>query len=484
MNPHKMIPMFPADFAWGAATAAYQIEGAWAEDGKGPSVWDLMSHQPGRIWSGHNGDIACDHYHRWREDVALMKELGLKVYRFSVSWPRVLPEGVGRKNEAGLAFYSRLVDALLEAGIEPWVTLFHWDFPLALYRRGGWLNRESAEWFAEYTGVVADALSDRVTHWMTLNEPQVFLGHGHQLGVHAPGLRLGFDDLLLATHHVLLAHGRAVRSLRERARKRPFIGWAPAGNIATPADPDNPRDWEAARMAMFDWFADPPTRTPSESHSLWNNSYFNDPVIFGHYPDAALKKWHAWLPEVQSGDMETIHAPIDFFGVNIYSSSTQRLDENGRPAAVPAPQGYPQTFFHWAVTPESLYYGPRFLAERYRLPIYITENGLSSMDWIARDGGVHDPGRMDFMARYLSELARAVADGVDVRGYFHWSLLDNFEWAEGFKQRFGLVFVDYITQKRVPKDSFHWYAEVIRTRGATLSIGHGAGALAAPPGPL
>lgn len=459
---------FPHSFAWGAATAAYQIEGAWNEDGKGPSVWDMMCHQPGRIWNGHTGDVACDHYHRWREDIALMKELGLTAYRFSISWPRVLPEGVGRINDAGLEFYNRLVDALLEAGIEPWATLFHWDFPLALYRRGGWLNRDSADWFAEYARVVADALSDRITHWMTLNEPQVFLGHGHQIGVHAPGLRLGLDDVLLATHHVLLAHGRAVAVLRERARQTPFIGWAPAGSIATPADPSNPRDWDAARTVMFDQFADPPARTPSDSHSLWNNSYFSDPVVFGHYPEAALKKWSAYLPGIRPNDLKIIHAPLDFYGVNIYNSVAVRSGEDGRPVEVGRGLGYPQTLFHWPVTPESLYYGPRLMAERYRLPIVVTENGLSSMDWIARDGRVHDPGRIDFTARYLSELARALADGVDVRGYFHWSLMDNFEWAEGFKQRFGLIFVDYPTQRRMPKDSFHWYAELIRTRGASL----------------
>lgn len=459
---------FPKDFAWGAATAAYQIEGAWNEDGKGPSIWDQMCHQPGRIRDGQTGDVACDHYHRWREDVSLMRDLGLKAYRFSISWPRVLPEGVGRVNAAGLAFYSELVDALLAAGIEPWVTLFHWDFPLALYHRGGWLNRESADWFAEYTRVVADALSDRVTHWMTLNEPQVFLLHGHVMGVHAPGLRLGFDDVLRAAHHALLAHGRAVAVLRERARRAPRIGWAPVGVVALPADPSNPRDWDAARAAMFDQFDDPPARTPSDTAPIWSNSFFSDPVVFGHYPEAAFRKWRAFLPEIRPGDLETIRAPLDFYGVNIYSGATWRMGADGRPEQVALPKGHPLTAFHWPVTPECLYYGPRFIAERYRLPVVVTENGLSSMDWVSRDGRVHDPGRVDYTARHLAELRRALADGTDVRGYFHWSLMDNFEWAEGYQQRFGLIYVDYPTQRRIPKESFYWYAAVIRNGGTAL----------------
>lgn len=461
-------PLFPVSFVWGAATASYQIEGAAFEDGKGPSVWDQMVRQPGRVWNGHTGDIACDHYHRWRADVALMKEIGLKAYRFSIAWPRVLPEGVGRVNDAGLAFYDQLTDALLAAGIEPWVTLFHWDYPLALYRRGGWLNRESVEWFGEYTRIVADRLSDRVTHWFTLNEPQCFVGFGHQTGMHAPGLKLGLADVLTAVHHVLLAHGRAVRVLRERARRAPHIGWAPVGSVAAPANPDDPRDWEAARRVMFAQYDDPPARVPSDRTCVWSNSLFNDPVVFGRYPEEAQRRWKDDWPEIRPGDLEAIAAPLDFLGANIYVAGHWRMGEDGEPVGVPMKPGHPLTLFQWWVTPECLYYGPRFLYERYRLPMYVTENGLSLPDWPSRDGAVRDPGRIDYLARHLAELSRAIADGADVRGYFHWSLLDNFEWAEGYKHRFGLVYVDYETQRRIPKDSARWYAEVIRTNGENL----------------
>jgi beta-glucosidase len=447
---------FPEGFVWGAAAASYQIEGAANIDGRGPSTWDMFCRKPDAVWNGQNGDVACDHYHRYREDVKLMQAMGLRAYRLSISWPRVLPEGVGQVNEAGLAFYDRLIDALLEAGIAPWVTLFHWDYPLALYHRGGWLNRDTADWFAEYTDVVVRRLSDRVRFWMTLNEPQVFIGAGHAEGRHAPGDRLALREVLRAGHHALLAHGRSVQAIRASARTTPEVGFAPVGLPRCPAS-DRPEDVAAARSATL----------ACADKTAWTNTWWMDPVYLGAYPEDGLKSFGADAPEPKAFDLELIHQPLDFFGVNIYESQTVRAGQHG-PEFVARPVGFPITGFDWGVTPEALYWGPRFFYERYRKPVVITENGISSRDWIALDGKVHDQGRIDFTQRYLREFARAIADGVTGRGYFHWSFIDNFEWGHGYKHRFGLVFCDYPTQRRVPKDSAEWYARVIATNGAAI----------------
>jgi beta-glucosidase len=442
---------------WGAAAASYQIEGAASEDGKGPSVWDAFCRQERAVYEGHTGDIACDHYHRYRDDVTLMKSLGIKAYRLSISWPRVMPGGAGDVSEAGLRFYDKLIDELLRAGITPYVTLFHWDYPLALYQRGGWLNADAPRWFADYTRVVAARLGDRVRNWMTLNEPQVFLNHGHRTGEHAPGLRLGWADVLRAAHHALLAHGMSVAALREACKAKPTIGWAPVGVVKYPAS-DDPTDVDAARTAT--WSA--------AERSLWNNALFSDPVCLGHYPEDALRTWGPVMPRFTAAEMKTIAQPIDFFGVNIYQGDPIRAGDDGKPARVPRAPGHPVTSFGWPVEERALYWGPRFIAERYRLPVFITENGMANNDWVSADGKVHDPQRIDFTRRYLRQLRRAIDAGVDVRGYFHWSILDNFEWAEGYGKRFGLVYVDYATQERIPKDSARWYANVIRTNGEAL----------------
>lgn len=449
---------FPMNFVWGAAAASYQIEGAWDEDGKGLSVWDMLCRQPGRIWEGDTGNVACDHYHRYREDVAMMRELGLQAYRLSVSWPRVLPEGTGRVNEAGLGFYDRLVDELLANNIEPWVTIFHWDYPHELFLRGGWLCPDSPQWFAEYTAVLVDRLSDRVTNWITLNEPQCFIGMGHLTAEHAPGLKFGLEEVLLAAHHSLLAHGLSVQTIRAKAKKAPRVGWAPVGVASIPAS-DSAKDIEAARRATYDV-------TPG---NLWNTTWWADPPVLGEYPEIGLRAYGKAVPKFKSSDLETIKQPLDFYGCNIYSSSTVRADADGKPESVSLAPGYPHTLFLWKVTPDALYWGPKFLAERYKLPIVITENGLSNPDWVALDGKVHDAQRIDFLNRYLLALERAVKDGVDVQAYFQWSIMDNFEWAEGYKHRFGLVHVDYETQKRTPKDSAYWYRDVIASNGASLS---------------
>lgn len=445
---------FPDNFVWGAATASYQVEGAAFEDGKGASVWDMMCRKDGAIWNNQTGDIACDHYHRYVEDVAMMKHIGLKGYRFSISWPRVMPEGTGAVNEKGLAFYDRLVDSLLTAGITPYITLFHWDYPYALYCRGGWLNPQSPHWFADYAAVVVDRLSDRVRHWIPQNEPQCFIGLGHLDGTHAPGDKLGWAEVLRAAHHSLLANGRAVQTIRARAKSKPQVGCAPVGTASMPAT-DSPADVAAAMKAMG---------SITLKHQ-WNNTWWSDPIFLGRYPEDGLKLFGPAAPKVAASDMQIIHQPPDFFGVNIYSGTYVKAGPDGNPVTVPQPDGHALTAFRWPVTPEALYWGPKFLFERYGRPVIITENGMAGLDWPALDGQVHDPQRIDYTARYLRQLRWAIADGVDVRGYFHWSLMDNFEWAEGFRQRFGLVYVDYATQTRTPKDSAQWYARVIATNG-------------------
>ncbi len=448
---------FPSSFTWGAAAAAYQIEGAWNVEGKGPSVWDMMTSEPGRIWAGGTGREACDHFHRYEEDIRLMQGLGFDAYRFSISWPRVIPAGTGTVNKKGLDFYDRLVDCMLDAGLQPWLTLFHWDYPYDLFLRGGWLNPDSPAWFEDYTRLIVDRLSDRVSHWMTLNEPQCFLGMGHLTGEHAPGLKLGMAEVLVAVHHSMLAHGRAVQAIRERAKIKPVVGFAPVGCIFHPAS-DSAADAEAAMRGMADVYPD----------NLWNNTWFADPIVLGHYPEAGLKAYGRNVPKIRPGDMETICQPLDFYGCNIYQSTQVRAGEDGRTEVVQPGQGGAHTHFGWNVTPESLYWGPKFFSERYKLPIVVTENGLSLNDWVGLDGQVRDHGRIDFLNRYLRELDRAVADGVDVRGYFHWSILDNFEWAEGYKHRFGLVYVDYATQQRIPKESAYWFQRVMETNGDSL----------------
>ncbi len=448
---------FPKGFVWGVAAASYQVEGAADEGGRGPSVWDMMCRRPGAVWKGHTGAIACDHYHRFREDVALMRQIGVHAYRFSVSWPRVLPEGRGKPNPKGLSFYDRLVDALLSAKIEPWITLFHWDFPLALYYRGGWLNRDSADWFADYAALVVGRLGDRVRYWMTHNEPQCTIGLGHHQGSHAPGDRLATAEWLRAAHHLLLSHGKAVQAIRASSRLPCRVGWAVVGHGYVPAS-DSARDRRAARRRTF---------AVREANAR-NASWWMDPVVFARYPEDGCRVFGEAVPESAASDLQTIAQPLDFLGLNIYHAPVVRADSEGHAETVDPAVGHALTTYLWPVVPSSLYWIPRFWQERYGLPLFITENGMANTDWISLDGRVHDPQRIDFLRRYLHALRRAVVDGVDVRGYFHWSILDNFEWHEGYKQRFGLVFVDYPTQRRVVKDSAYWYARLIRTNGASL----------------
>lgn len=440
---------FKKDFVWGAATASYQIEGAWNEDGKGENIWDVYSHQPGNVMLGHTGDEACDHYHRYKEDVALMRELGIKAYRFSISWTRIFPDGTGEINEKGVKFYSDLIDELLKNGIEPYITLFHWDYPYALFKKGGWLNDESVKWFADYAGKVAELYSDRVKHFITFNEPQCFIGCGYLSGEHAPFLKLGYKAVFQMCHNVLKSHGAAVIAMREKAKQPIKIGYAPTGSAVYPLT-DSPEDIEAAREMFFEC-------KPLGPGTMWSVSWWSDPVILGRYPEEGLRMYKDYLPEITEEDMKLISQPIDFYCQNMYNGVTVKANENGKAEWVKREVGHARTSIGWPVTPECMYYGPKFLYERYKLPFYISENGMACHDFVSLDGKVHDPNRIDFVNRYLLELEKASSDGVDVCGYFLWSFMDNFEWAKGYTERFGIVYVDYPSQKRIPKDSAYWY---------------------------
>lgn len=447
---------FKDDFIWGTAAASFQIEGAAQAGGRGDSVWDMFCREPGTIRDGSDGITACDHYNRYPEDIEIMQSLGLKAYRLSVAWPRIMPDGQGVINQEGLDFYDRVIDRLLEAGIDPWITLFHWDFPTALYDRGGWLNRESSDWFADFAKRICERYSDRVSHWFTLNEPQCFLGLGHHSGEHAPGMKMSFEKVLQASHHALLAHGKAVQVMRSVARQPLMIGAAPVGLVTYPTS-DDPALIQAARRATFE----------ITDLGCFSNTWYADPMIKGEYPEDGLNLFEQYLPEIRSDDMKTIGQPLDMYACNIYSGSPIAFDASGEPKTVDL-IGCGRTTMDWNVTPECLYWGPRFFFERYGLPIVVTENGMANCDWVHLDGQVSDPGRIDYVRRHLLSLKQAAVEGVDVMGYFYWSIMDNFEWAHGYQQRFGLVHVDYQTQKRTPKQSAYWYRDVIASGGEIL----------------
>ena len=448
---------FGKDFLWGAASAAFQIEGAWDEDGKRPSVWDTASHTRGRIAHGEVGDTACDHYHRMREDVALLKELGLKSYRFSVSWPRVILDETGAVNEKGMRFYSDLVDELLRNGIEPMVTLYHWDHPQYLQDRGGWRNPGMVRWFADYAAAVVKRLSDRVRYWITINEPQLFIGMGYHTGTRAPFESSSDEEIIKVSYNVLKAHGAAVRAIRDNAVKAPIIGMAPTGDVTLP-ESDRQEDIEAARAKSF---------AVKPGAFTLGNAWWADPVFLGEFPEAAWQRWPgAMKAVVRQEDLALISQPLDFYGFNVYQATTTR----GLPDSVYdeyAYQGSPKTALGWNVTPEVMYWAPKFFYERYGKPILITENGMAGLDWPALDGKVHDPQRVDFLHRYLRELRRA-AEEVPVLGYTCWSAMDNMEWNRGYDPRFGLIYVNYQTQERIVKDSGYWYRRVIETNGDEL----------------
>jgi beta-glucosidase len=448
---------FPEGFTWGAATAAYQIEGAVRADGRGPSVWDTFSHTPGKVRGGDTGDIACDSYHRYREDVALMASLGLGAYRFSVSWPRVQPDGRGPVNQRGLDHYRALIDELSGHGIAAAVTLYHWDLPQALQDEGGWAARDTAQRFAEYAAIVAEALGDRVTRWITLNEPQVVASHGYRTGTHAPGVR---DAAAAAatTHHLLLGHGLAAQALRAAVS-------APVGVTLDlhPVQVLGERGSDGLEQA----------RAISDA-SL--NGLFLEPLLHGSYPAHARPGLHPPGTLVAAGDMDTISQPLDFLGVNYYScvylragdpADLRRNEEPSRfgmPGVVEYRPGHlDRTPMGWLVDPEGLYdVLMRLSKDAPGLPLFVTENGCAAEDYVGPDGTVNDVERVSFLHRHLDAAGRAIRDGANLAGYFVWSLLDNFEWACGYQKRFGIVFVDFGTQRRVPKASARFYAGVAR----------------------
>ncbi len=429
---------FPHNFLWGAATAAYQIEGAWNKDGKGESVWDRFSHTSGKTTNGDTGDVACDHYHRFEEDIAIMRQLGLKAYRFSISWPRVLPGGRGRINARGLDFYDRLVDAICAANLEPLLTLHHWDLPQVLQDQGGWDNRDTAYAFADYTALMVKRLGDRVRSWTTFNEPSVIAFIGHLTGEHAPGIK----DVRIAyqtAHHLMLAHGLGVQAIRGAK------SGLEAGIVLTlwPHEPasDSPEDVSAAAEA---WDR--------------NETVFLDPIFKGHYPTAMIDFLGEKMPRTKDGDLALISQELDFLGINFYSRHVVKASQ-GNVKTIP---GSEYTEMGWEVCAPALRRLLVRINSEYRLPpIYITENGSAFKDEISPDGKVHDSRRLEYFKQHLIQLRLAMQDGVDVRGYMAWSLLDNFEWGYGFSKRFGLVHVDYESQKRIIKDSGEWYAKII-----------------------
>jgi len=450
---------FKKDFVWGTATASYQVEGGAYEGGRGWTVWDDFCRVPGKVFSGHHGDVAADHYHRLEEDVKLMKELGHKAYRFSIAWSRIYPEGFGEVNPEGLAFYERLVDLLNEYGIEPYVTLFHWDLPWGLYARGGWQNPEIVDCYAKYCETFAAHMGQKVTYYITFNEPQCFIGLGHVTGEHAPGNLMSNKAVLEMAHNVLLAHGQGVISIRKVA-PHAKIGYAPTSNGHYPAT-NSPEDIDAARQANMDIL-------PNPDNFMWNIPWWSDPVVLGKYPEKGVELYKDIMPKIGPNDMEIISTPIDFYCQNIYNGHPIKADGKGGFEYVPRDEGYPRSGNGWPVTPQALYWGPKFLYERYKLPFYISENGTATADVLAVDGKIHDMDRIDFLHRYLRCLKQLVDDGTPVEGYFLWSYLDNFEWAKGYNDRFGIVYVDYKTYERIPKDSAYWYKEVIENNGENL----------------
>jgi len=432
---------FPPGFLWGTGTAAYQIEGATDLDGRGESNWDRFAATPGKVRNGENGAIACDFYHRYREDIALMRELGATAFRLSVAWPRVLPEGRGRVNQAGLDFYDRVIDELLANDIQPLVTLYHWDLPVALEDAGGWPERSTVDAFCEYAEVVGRRLGDRVGLWLTQNEPWVIAWLGYGYGIHAPG-RTSASDAIAAAHHVLLSHGFATDILR-RESPSSRVGVTIDLETAYPAS-DDPEDIAACRE--FDG---------------GRNRWFLDPLLRGTYPADVIERLVPDAPPVRVGDMEVISAPIDFLGVNYYQRRVvgRGVDGGWR---FEHQEGSLHTDMGWEVSPNGLFDLMRRLRDEYAPPaIIVTENGAAFADAQAHDGSVHDPERRDYIAAHIDALGRAIAIGVPVLGYFAWSLLDNFEWAHGYARRFGLVYVDYPTLERIPKASFHWYRDHI-----------------------
>lgn len=447
---------FPKNFLWGAATAAAQIEGGYDRDGRGPSIWDDIRPEEGRSLNGADARVTCEHYTHWREDIALMKKIGLKSYRFSISWSRLYPEGYGRFNPKGAQFYSDLIDALIDAGIEPMITVYHWDMPMSVYEKGGWRNPDCAKWFAAYAAKVAELYSDRVNTFVVLNEPECIVDCGYNLGTQAPFNKLPFDQVLQVMHGLLLAHGEAVRAMRKAAKGPIKIGMAIASDAYIPYT-ENAEDIEAARQLTF----------YKSGKTLFKSIAFFEAAHTGKYPDCIEKEFGTWFSHSES-DMKKIHAPLDFFAFNVYKAKRVRRNADGEPERMLYPYNTNYNASQWPITPECIYWAARFFYERYQLPIYITENGISTVDLPDDGGTVDDSARIVYMKRHLRYVKRALEEGIPIEGYYCWSLLDNYEWSKGFTKRFGLVYVDYNTQKRTLKKSAFWYRDVIKSNGEIL----------------
>lgn len=459
--------LFPENFLWGAATSAMQVENSPTTEGGGQSFWEpFIAKNPSLVKDGSSPTVTCDETNHWQEDIAIMRDMGLNAYRFSFSWPRILPEGKGRVNAQGLSFYDRFVDALLAAKIRPIATVFHFDYPEVLQQQGGWLSPDSPKWLADYAHLLSERYSDRIHDWLTINEPNIFWGFGAEVGTMPPGKRMSDADLATGLHHILLGHGLSVQAIRAAAKRPVNISLPVAGFLPLPAT-DSPADIEAARQAAF--VARRVEVIPgAPPMAFLNNGLWLDPIYLGHYSDSAL----ALLPRLHElatpADMKTISAPVDRCPVNLYFSSRVKAGANGQAEPVPSPANAEHSHYGWEITPDILYWGPRLLHERYGKPILITENGLSWPGQPGTDGRVRDPQRISFLNSYLNALRLAIHDGVPVDGYMHWSLLDNWEFTSGFSEQFGLVYVDHKTQKRVMKDSGLYYRDIIATRGAAL----------------
>jgi beta-glucosidase len=438
---------FPEGFLWGSATASYQVEGAVKEDGRGPSIWDTFSHTPGKTHDGDTGDVADDYYHRYKEDIGLMKDLGLKGCRFSISWSRIFPTGTGTPNPKGVDFYKRTVDALLEAGVAPYCTLFHWDLPQALEDKGGWQSIDTCKAFADYCGYISGQLNDRISHFMTMNELDSFIELGYGNGKFAPGLTVGQAKLAQARHYSVLGHGMAAQAVRAATKAGTKIGLAQDATATTPVIEDE-ANIRAARIALRE-----------------ENAGYLTVIMDGKYTDAYLKKLGADAPKFTAEELKIISSPIDFLGLNIYRPEFVRAADNALGyAVVKDPKSYPHMYSDWLdVGPESMYWLPKLVFDTWGVKeMYITENGCSSDDTVAEDGHIYDSDRVMYLRNYLTQLQRATSDGVPVKGYFLWSLLDNYEWADGYSKRFGITYVDFKTQKRTPKMSSYFYKEVIK----------------------
>jgi len=444
------------DFIWGVSTASIQIEGGSNPSERALSNWDIFCETHGKVYDGHNALISSDHFHHLEEDVAIIKQLGVKAYRFSVSWPRILPDGTGTPNPEGIAFYNRLIDDLLLNGIEPYLTVYHWDLPYPLHQKGGWLNPEIPNWMEEYARVVVDAFSDRVSNWITINEPQCFINESYCNGVHAPGYNVSNRELAQAVHNALMAHGKIVQVIRQSAKLPAKISYAQATPLSS--TPNSDADIEVARKRQFSL----------PQAFAGSGVIYSDPIFLGQYPAEYLSKYESILPRFGQNDMQLISQPIDYFGINLYFGDKIATDKNNEPVVLSNKPGFAKTAFGWPVNPECMYWANKFCYERYGVPMLITENGMSGNDWVHLDGHVHDHDRIDFIHRYLLQMERAIQEGVDIRGYFHWSLMDNFEWARGYSERFGIVHVDFQTGKRTIKDSAFAYSEIIRRNTACL----------------